>query len=75
MQDVQEPHMQPLQEDLRQMSGDMLHAAHGGKDNHAESAALRTQIVLDMQADLGLANNSFVTIVLLEDIMVTKNIF
>jgi len=57
------------------MSGNMLHAAHGSKDSHAESTALRTQTVLDMQTNLGLANNSFVTIMLLEDIMVTKNIF
>lgn len=31
--------------------------------------------LLDMQADLGLSSNSFVTIVLLEDIMLTRNIF
>lgn len=57
------------------MPGNMLHASHGGKDSHEESATVCSQTVLDMQADMGLANNSFVTTVLLEDIMSTKNIF
>ena len=48
MQDVQEPHVQPLQEDLRQVSGDMLHAAHGSKDSHEESATVCSQVMLDL---------------------------
>lgn len=48
VQDLQESHVQPLQEDLRQVSGDMLHVAYGGKDSDAATAALYPQIMLDL---------------------------
>jgi hypothetical protein len=52
MQDLQKPHVQPLQEDLRQMSGNMLHATHGSKNSHEESAAVCPPLMLDLQGNL-----------------------
>ncbi|MGI0102709.1 MAG: hypothetical protein ACREA7_08970, partial [Nitrosotalea sp.] len=49
VQDVQEPHMQPLQEDLRQVPGDLLHDPHGGKGSHEVAKAIPAQAVLGLQ--------------------------
>lgn len=53
---MQEQHVQPLQEDLRQVPGNMLHAAHGGKDSDEAAAALPSQAMLGLQGGMVMQN-------------------
>jgi hypothetical protein len=49
VQDVPGKNLQQLQEDLRQMPGDLPYAAYGGQNRDEPTAALCAQTVLDMQ--------------------------
>ena len=53
---MREQHMQPLQEDMRQVSGDLLHAPHGGQDSDEAATAVPSQAVLGLQGGVVMQN-------------------